>query len=168
MTTTIFTIGYEGASVADFIAALLDNGIKRVVDVRQLPQSRRPGFSKNGLREALQTAGVEYEHRRQLGDPKPGRDAARAGNLKLFRSIFSEHMCLPASQDELKSLARSLSEKPSVLLCYERNPQECHRKLLCEGLKELGSFRVQHLGVRARLPAGRISADGADRHVGAC
>src|SRR5688572_16080609 len=64
---TIFTIGYEGATLSDFIATLQVAGVRRVVDVRELPQSRRPGFSKNVLRTALEEHGFAYEHRKPLG-----------------------------------------------------------------------------------------------------
>jgi uncharacterized protein (DUF488 family) len=167
MKKLLYTIGYEGASLPDFVGTLTAAGVSRLVDVRQLPQSRRPGFSKNALKLALEHQGITYEHRKQLGDPKPGRDAARSGNLPLFRSIFTEHMCLPASQDELKSLAATAATETCVLLCYERNPQECHRKLLCDGLEALGSFKIQHLGVQPTL-AGGATKNESDRHAGAC
>jgi hypothetical protein len=75
----IFTIGYEGTTVAEFLAALQKAGVERVIDVRALPLSRRPGFSKTALRGALEEAGTEYVHLKALGTPADGRTAARAG-----------------------------------------------------------------------------------------
>jgi uncharacterized protein (DUF488 family) len=92
---TIYTIGYEGASVQGLIGTLEHMGIQHVLDVRELPQSRRPGFSKKVLAEALAQAGIEYSHLRQLGDPKNGREAARRGDINEFKAIFEAHMDTP-------------------------------------------------------------------------
>ena len=75
----IFTIGYEGATMDDFLSALKQAGVERVIDVRALPLSRRPGFSKTPLQNALAEAGIEYVHLKALGTPAEGRNAARAG-----------------------------------------------------------------------------------------
>src|SRR6185369_12843167 len=75
----IFTIGYEGSTMPEFLAARRKAGVERVIDVRALPLSRRPGFSKTPLRLALEEAGIEYVHLKALGTPAEGRTAARAG-----------------------------------------------------------------------------------------
>jgi uncharacterized protein (DUF488 family) len=75
----IFTIGYEGTTVGEFLAALKAAGVQRLIDVRAVPNSRRPGFSKTPLRNALAEAGIDYVHLRALGTPSDGRGAARAG-----------------------------------------------------------------------------------------
>ena len=163
----VCTIGYEGASLSDFIATLKAGGVKRVVDVRELPQSRRPGFSKNVLRLALEAEAIGYEHRKELGDPKPGRDAARAGNLLEFRQIYNSHMATGAVQESIRSLLTTIEQELCVLLCYERNPQECHRKLLCDEMAKLTSLDVQHLGVRTGRAREGVDG-GAQQHAGAC
>ena len=163
---TVFTIGYEGANLSDFLATLTGAGVQRVVDVRDRAQSRRPGFSKKALQLALETVSIEYEHRKPLGDPKPGRDAARAGEMDKFRAIFSEHMQQEEPQAELKTLAETVKKDVCALLCYERNPHECHRKLLCNDLGQLISISVQHLGVHPVRKQGDIG-DGAHGHAGA-
>ena len=81
MPPKLFTIGYEGLDVADLVAQLHKEGITRIVDVRELPLSRRPGFSKARLAAALQEAGIAYEHVRALGNPKPLRDRFKAGDV---------------------------------------------------------------------------------------
>ena len=164
--STIHTIGYEGASLADFLATLHVAGIQRVVDVRELPQSRRPGFSKMVLAAALEIENIAYEHRKQLGDPKPGRDAARAGRHDVFRQIFTAHMETAAAKQELRDLVATLSTERCALLCYERDHKLCHRNLLCDDLQKLGSFKIKHIGVQP-LAARRRVADGTERHAGA-
>jgi len=165
---TVFTIGYEGATLSDFIATLQVAGVRRVVDVRELPQSRRPGFSKNVLRAALEEHGLAYEHRRPLGDPKAGREAARAGRHDEFRQIFKAHMETSAARDELAALRKVLETESCVLLCYERDHRHCHRQLLCDDLQRLGSIQVQHIGVQPAAGRRRAHSDGAERCAGAC
>lgn len=145
--TTLFTIGYEGAAVGDFVSTLELAGVKHVLDVRQLPQSRRPGFSKTSLAANLETAGIGYTHCRQLGDPKPGRDAARRGEMDLFRAIFEEHLAVPATQAALALAAEAAMRHPVALVCFERDPHGCHRSLVAKRLSEICSLSVRHLGV---------------------
>src|SRR3989337_3759427 len=91
----IFTIGYEAATVPDFLEALRSAGVKRVIDVRALPLSRRPGFSKTPLRGALAEAGIEYVHLRALGPPAAGREAPRKGRHEDLRRIYAGQLELP-------------------------------------------------------------------------
>ena len=74
----IFTIGYEATTMAEFLAALTEAGVERVIDVRALPLSRRPGFSKTPLRAALAEVGIDYVHLRALGTPAEGRSGRSA------------------------------------------------------------------------------------------
>ena len=130
----IFTLGYEGTTVPEFIAALQTAGVERVIDVRALPLSRRPGFSKSALRDALEEAGIEYVHLKALGTPSEGRTAARAGRHADMARIYAGQLELPeaiAQSAQMLDLAR---EKPSALLCMEREPQHCHRTLLLEAV----------------------------------
>jgi uncharacterized protein (DUF488 family) len=161
------TIGYEGAMLADFISTLEAAGVERVVDVREVAQSRRPGFSKSALRTALADAGIDYHHIRQLGDPKHGREAARAGNVDLFRTIFASHMDLPASRDALLDAVSLATEKKSVLMCFERDPRHCHRTIVAERMAALSSLQIRNLGVQSREQRIRDSAGSADRFAAA-
>jgi uncharacterized protein (DUF488 family) len=126
----IFTIGYEGATVAEFISALQNAGVERVIDVRALPNSRRPGFSKTPLRNALSEAGIDYVHLRALGTPAEGRSAARAGRIEDLERIYAGQLELPEAMAEGAQMVELAKEKPSALLCYEREPSGCHRSLL--------------------------------------
>src|SRR5688572_24038191 len=91
----IFTIGYEAATMRDFIAALESASVERIIDVRALPLSRRPGFSKTPLRGALAEAGIDYVHLRALGTPPAGREAARKGRHDDLRRIYAGQLELP-------------------------------------------------------------------------
>lgn len=127
---TIFTIGYEGATVAEFLSALQAAGVQRVIDVRALPLSRRPGFSKNILAASLKDAGIEYVHLKALGTPKEGRDAAKKGDVKTLERVYESQLELPEAQAQAAQMRELAAEKPSALLCFERDPCHCHRTLL--------------------------------------
>lgn len=130
----IFTIGYEGATMADFIAALTSAEVKRVIDVRALPLSRRPGFSKTPLRGALAEAGIEYVHLRALGTPASGREAARKGRHDELKRIYAGQLELPEAIAEGAQMLDLAKERPSALLCFERDPGGCHRSLLLDAV----------------------------------
>lgn len=127
---TIYTIGYEGATVAEVIAALERAGVERLIDVRQLPLSRRPGFSKSSLAAALAEHGIDYVHLKALGTPKPGRDAAKKGDRAMLEAVYAGQLELPEAQAQAAQMRALAAEKVSALLCFERDPHVCHRTLL--------------------------------------
>jgi uncharacterized protein (DUF488 family) len=126
----IFTIGYEGATIGEFLEALTQAGVKRVIDVRAVANSRRPGFSKTPLRNALTEAGIDYVHLRALGTPADGRAAARAGRHDDLIRIYAGQLELPEAIAQGAQMLDFAGEKASAVLCYERDPAECHRTLL--------------------------------------
>jgi len=130
----IFTIGYEGSTVGEFLAALRAAGVERVIDVRALPLSRRPGFSKTPLRLALEQAGIEYVHLKALGTPSEGRTAARAGRHADMERIYAGQLQLPEAMAQSAQMLEMAREKPSALLCMEREPAHCHRTLLLDAV----------------------------------
>ena len=131
----LFTIGYEGATMGEFIAALQSAGVERVIDVRAIANSRRPGFSKTPLRNALAEADIDYVHLRALGTPAAGREAARAGRKTELERIYAGQLQTPQAMAEGAMMLELANEKPSALLCYERDPSCCHRTLLWQSLR---------------------------------
>ncbi|MFZ5794240.1 MAG: DUF488 domain-containing protein [Pseudomonadota bacterium] len=128
----VFTIGYEATTMADFLAALTGAGVERVIDVRALPLSRRPGFSKTSLAASLAEAGIDYVHLKALGTPKRGRDAAKQGDVATLEAVYADQLELPEAQAQAAQMLALAAEKPSALLCFERDPRHCHRTLLLE------------------------------------
>lgn len=126
----IFTIGYEATTMTEFLAALTEAGVERVIDVRALPLSRRPGFSKTSLAASLADAGIGYVHLKALGTPKAGRDAAKKGDVATLEAVYEGQLELPEAQAQAAQMLSLAAEKPSALLCYERDPCHCHRTLL--------------------------------------
>ena len=126
----LYTIGYEATTMGEFLDALKAAGVERVIDVRAVPNSRRPGFSKTPLRNALAEIGIDYVHLRALGTPSEGRSAARAGRHEDLKRIYTAQLDLPEAIVAAEQMRELASEKPSALLCYERDPAGCHRTLL--------------------------------------
>jgi uncharacterized protein (DUF488 family) len=139
----IFTIGYEGTTVAEFINALREAGVRRLIDVRALPLSRRPGFSKTALRGALEEVEIEYVHLKALGTPADGRAAARAGRHADHERIYAGQLELPEAIVQSALMLALAKEVPTALLCMEREPAHCHRSLLLSAVA--ADAKVVHL-----------------------
>ena len=116
------------------IAALTGAGVAVLADVRALPLSRRPGFSKTALAAALAEAGIEYRHFKALGTPADGRAAARAGRHAELERIYAGQLQLPEAMAAGAQLADLARERHVALLCYERDARVCHRTLLREAM----------------------------------
>ena len=143
--SVVFTVGYEGTDIDRFIQTLKAVGIEQLADVRAVAVSRKPGFSKTKLASRLYEAGIEYAHFVALGDPKPGREAARAGEYDLFRAIYGAHIETSAAQVALRDLVEFTQSAPTCLLCFERDPGTCHRTIVAEEVLEETGFEVFNL-----------------------
>lgn len=130
----IFTIGYEGATQAELIDRLRTAGVTLLADVRAVPLSRRPGFSKNILAAGLRDAGIDYVGLKALGTPPEGRTAARRHDMTTLRRVYDGQLALPEAMAQAAILADMARERPTALLCLEREPGCCHRSLLVEAV----------------------------------
>jgi uncharacterized protein (DUF488 family) len=126
----IFTIGYEGVTQSELIAALSAAGVKTLADVRAVPLSRRPGFSKNILAAGLREAGIDYVGLKALGTPPEGREAARKNNHARLAEVYAGQLELPEAMAQMAQLRTMADESATALLCFERDPGGCHRSLL--------------------------------------
>ncbi|MDP2738632.1 MAG: DUF488 domain-containing protein, partial [Pseudorhodobacter sp.] len=135
--SVLFTVGYEGTDIDRFVRTLKAVGIRQLADVRAIAVSRKAGFSKKKLAERLADEGILYVHFVSLGDPKPGRDAARAGEFDLFRSIYGAHIRTDDAQGALTELVETVQAAPTCLLCFERDPETCHRTIVAHEVSEM-------------------------------
>ena len=143
---TLYTIGYEKALLKDVIAALVAAGVATLLDVRDRPISRRPGFSKRQLAAAVEDAGMRYVHLAALGTPPEGRLANRRREWQRFWSIVGEKLVRPEAELDLHRAADIAKAAPSCLLCYEADWRICHRRRIAETLAERRGFDIRHLG----------------------
>jgi uncharacterized protein (DUF488 family) len=132
---TIWTIGYERLLPDELVAELRAAGVRRVLDVRIRPQSRRPGMSKTRLGALLAEHGIAYESRRGLGTPHDLRFLYRSGRFAEAAERFVRHLEDTAG-GELDALAAELaSAPPTALLCLEADPAHCHRSVVARALQ---------------------------------
>ena len=142
----LFTIGYELAKPAALFRELKKAKVDLLVDTRAVPASRKPGFSKKSLAASLEDAGIGYLHLQKLGTPKEGRDAAHAGDYDTAWRIYDKHIKTRGAQAELDELIFLTREGKRVcLLCYERDPNECHRSRIAALVHKRTRARVENL-----------------------
>ncbi len=147
MHKTLFTIGYEGLDPRALTDALRGAGVARLADVRAVANSRKRGFSKGALKAGVEEAGMAYAHLCGLGTPKAGREAARAHDAGLMRRIYCEAVLDTADGGlALDALAAMAEAAPTCLLCFERDPALCHRRVLAERLEARGFATVDLFG----------------------
>jgi uncharacterized protein (DUF488 family) len=133
---TIWTIGYEKLLPPALVAELQAAGVRRVIDVRFRPQSRRPGMSKTRLGALLREQGIAYEHRRELGTPPDMRWLFRTGRLAEAHAAYRAHV-QANTPEAIDALAAELhAAPPTALLCLEADPAGCHRRVITEALRE--------------------------------
>ena len=145
VTAELLTIGYEGCTLADVLAELRAAKVSLLIDVRAVPQSRKPGFSKRQLAASLDEQGIGYVHLQGLGTPKPGRDAARAGHPERMERIFREHMTSDRAQADLAHARQLVRGTRACLLCFERDPMLCHRRFVAEMVAADTGQAITHL-----------------------
>jgi len=139
----VFTIGYEGRTTESFITRLRSKGIKQVIDVREVPFSRKKGFSKNALAESLALKGIGYVHMPKLGSPKTVRDIYKSGGSS--EEFFREYTdYVNGQQEELEKLLHLILGERSALMCFELSHTVCHRKILAEKMNE-NNIAVTHI-----------------------
>jgi uncharacterized protein (DUF488 family) len=145
MKPAIYTIGYEGVTAEAFIAALKEAGVEALLDIRAVPLSRKPGFSKNKLAERAGAAGIRYVPMKGLGTPTEGRAAARKGNAGELRRIYEEHLLTQEAVDDMNRALELVQNTKCCLLCFEHAPGCCHRLIVAERLAEATGQLVEHL-----------------------
>ena len=139
----IYSIGYEGINQNEFMNILISNHIQQLIDVRQIPNSRKKGFAKNSLMEELKKYRIDYTHIPELGTDKTSRDNYRTNkNIKKLLKEYEQRFKANYSSFELlKALA---NYRTSAIMCFEKEHQLCHRQRITSELAEEG-FKVIHL-----------------------
>lgn len=139
------TIGYERRTLPEVLDALKRAGVEILIDVRAVASSRRAGFSKSLLAGSLAEAGIDYVHLRQLGTPKAGRQAARAGRFAEMHEIYEGQLREPGAQLELARAGEIATARKAALLCFEADAAHCHRRIVAERLRDTLGFTIEDL-----------------------
>jgi uncharacterized protein (DUF488 family) len=126
------SVGYEGCDIDEFVADLARRDIDVLVDVRLNAVSRRQGFSKTALSNALDAAGIGYRHLRALGNPKENRAAFSGDNVEAGRAVYRGLLDSPAAVVEMAQLVELAEAGHVAVMCFERDEQHCHRKVVLE------------------------------------
>jgi uncharacterized protein (DUF488 family) len=142
----LYTIGYEKALLKDVVSTLAAARVTILIDVRDRPISRLPGFSKRQLASAIEEAGMRYLHLQALGTPPEGRLAGRRREWDRFWGIVAEKLARPEAELALQEAAEIAEAAPSCLLCYEADWQICHRRRIAEILAQRHGFGVPPRG----------------------
>lgn len=143
---TLFTVGHSNRTLEHFLAILEAHGVRRILDVRSIPRSRRhPHFGREALAKSLEARGIAYEHRPKLGGRRPPNPKSVNTGLRDegFRG-FADYMRTP---EFTAALAALLAERPvsgTALMCAEADPAHCHRGLIADALVARGA-RVVHV-----------------------
>jgi len=142
---TVFTIGYEGKKPEEFIDILKKNSVQGLVDVRELPLSRKNGFSKSVLDELLEKSNIVYRHYQELGSPRELRHKLwTEGNYPEFFKEYSEWLSSPKAKTYLTDLEGLAHVRTTAILCFEKDVEKCHRSIIKKRLIQDG-FKVVDL-----------------------
>ena len=131
----LYTIGYEGRNINEFVGRLKEHGVTRLIDVREIPLSRKKGFSKTALGQRLNQENIEYVHYKALGSPSGIRHKLRVDwDYDYFFKAFSDY--LAGKMDVIEEVYNHLSDGVNCLMCFEYNHEQCHRSCVARKIKE--------------------------------
>ncbi|MFJ2893871.1 DUF488 family protein [Streptomyces sp. NPDC087218] len=142
VTPGLWSAGYEGRDIESFIASLVDSRVSVVADVRLTPISRKKGFSKTRLGDALAEAGIEYTHLRGLGNPKDNREPFWDGRVEVGRARFRGLLRSEEAQADLDRLAGHAQQSRVAVLCFEKDESRCHRQVVLETVRKRAAVPV--------------------------
>lgn len=149
----LYTVGYEGLDIDEFVEGLRKKRVKTIADLRKNPLSRKPGFSKKRLAAALESVGIQYVHYSGLGVPSEWRRQARAGLIsrdEMFRRY--ERQVLPEHQDELAAVEEGIQKSGYTILCYEADASDCHRRSVADEIQKRLGTKVEVVNLRIPKP----------------
>jgi len=131
----VLTIGYEGRTIDEFVSNLKSFNVTRLIDVREIPLSRKKGFSKSSLKERLESENIEYVHLRSLGSPSEIRDKVKMdSDYKYFFEAYSKYLC--QNNDAFVTLYNYITTGINCIMCFERFPEKCHRSVIADKIRE--------------------------------
>jgi uncharacterized protein (DUF488 family) len=152
----IYTVGYEGLSLDMFLKLLADQGIDTIVDVREMPLSRKPGFSKTALANVLNLSGLEYVHMAKLGCPREVRDRYKVdGDWNAYTRGFLSY--LATQHKAIVELSTMAESAECALLCYEADYNFCHRSMVANAVHDYCNAEIRHISAASAKKGRTVS-----------
>jgi uncharacterized protein (DUF488 family) len=142
----LYTSGYEGLDLDQFVSVLKENNIEFLIDIREKAISRKKGFSKTALEEKLIAENIIYLHYKDLGSPGEIRKKLREdGDYSYFFEQFSSY--LSSKEKELKEVTEIIKKSICCLLCFEKDHEKCHRKIVAKEVMSINNqgMLLKHL-----------------------
>ena len=141
----VYTVGYEAQSIDGFLNTLVYYGIRRVVDVRYQPVSRRYGFHKSTLARLCENLSIAYVHTPELGIPSEKRRRLQTGAD--YTALLDSYQCgtLHAERASVRRVSTLVAREPSALMCMEADPERCHRTRLAGAIAKKTGLPIRHL-----------------------
>ena len=146
--TILFTIGYEGISLEEYLVRLLKNNVKLLVDVRNNPLSMKFGFSKSQIKKYCESIGVQYIHFPEVGIQSAQRQSLNSqSDYDALFKVYCENNLTKTTSVQLQIFNLLKTHKRIALTCFELNICQCHRKHLAEAIAVLPGFdyEVKHI-----------------------
>lgn len=142
----VFTAGYEGRSVDSFLNLLVQNGIQRLIDVRRNPIARRYGFHRSTLARLCSRLEIEYVHVPTLGIASDKR--RELNSVADYQALFDDYRSgtLHDEKQSISEVSSLMMERPSVLVCMEKDPDFCHRSALADEVSKQTRLSIRNLG----------------------
>jgi uncharacterized protein YeaO (DUF488 family)/antitoxin component of MazEF toxin-antitoxin module len=141
----VYTIGYEGYAIENFIKKLKDSNIQQLIDVREIALSRKNGFSKSILASELKKNGIIYKHLPELGSPKDIRHQLHQNwEYEKFFNEYQKHIHDEDVMQNISIIEGLAKRRKTILMCFEKDFKKCHRSIIAEELKRKG-WKVNHL-----------------------
>ena len=142
----ILTIGYEGIDVDEFVERLKKYNVTRLIDVREIPISRKKGFSKTALKGKLEKENIKYVHFKSLGSPSPLRKKLKTNwDYNYFFKTYLKY--LSKNMDAIKEVYQYISDGINCIMCFERTPEKCHRSAVANKINEYSEYglTIKHI-----------------------
>jgi uncharacterized protein (DUF488 family) len=140
------TIGYTGFQIADFAAVLQSHCVECLVDIRELPLSRKPGFSKSSLSETLESHGIDYLHLRELGSPRSLRHAVRGdGDYAAFFRGMRRHLATRVARDAVDHVVERIRRERCCVMCCCADWNFCHRSAVVDAINRKVVVSFEHI-----------------------
>jgi hypothetical protein len=144
----LFTIGYEGISLEQYINKLIVNNVKVLCDVRKNAFSMKYGFSKKQLKTACEGVGIEYIHISEVGiEPAKRQELKSQADYDRLFEVYKSDILVKEKEKQQAILSLIQKNKRVALTCFEANIHQCHRKHLAESISAMQgfSFELKHI-----------------------